>query len=63
MTEFPGMSVFVSPADESSEEEEAREVMKEECELDVVKSWMEMGGILVLTDEGVQGLLHEVYPF
>ena len=30
------MSVFISPADESSEEEEAREVMKGECELGVV---------------------------
>ena len=38
------MSVFVPPADESSEEEAAREVTKEEHELGVVKSWMEMGG-------------------
>ena len=58
------MSVFVSPADESSkEEEEAREVIKEECELGVVKSWMEMGGIPVLAEEEMQGLLCEVYPF
>ena len=37
--------------------------MKEECELGVVKSWMEMGGILALAEEEAQGLLHEVYPF
>ena len=38
LIEFPGMSVIVSPADESSKEKEVREVMKEECELVVVKS-------------------------
>ena len=42
------MPVFVSPADESNEEEEAKEVTKEEHELGVVKSWIEMGDILVL---------------
>ena len=42
LIEFPDMSVFVSPTDESSEEE-AREVTKEEHDLGVVKSWMEVG--------------------
>ena len=38
------MSMFVLPVDESSDEEGAIEATKEECELGVAKSWMEMGG-------------------
>ena len=57
------MSVFILPADESNEEEEAKEVMKEEHELGVVKSWMEIGGILALAEEEAKGLLHELYLF
>ena len=37
------MFVFISPVDESSEEEEPREETKEEQELEVVKLWMEVG--------------------
>ena len=61
--EFPGTSVFILPADEPSEEEEAREVTKEEHELGVVKSWMEIGGVPALAEEEARGLLHDVYPF
>ena len=38
------MSVFVSPVDESREEDEVRGEAKEEQELGVVMSWREMGG-------------------
>ena len=51
------MPVFISPADESSEEEKARGVTKEDHELGVVKSWVEMGGLLALAEEEAQGLL------
>ena len=29
----------------------------------VVKSWMEVGGLLALAEEEEWGLLHEIYPF
>ena len=57
------MSVFISTADESSEEKDARDVTKEEHELGMVKLWMEMGGLLVLAEEEAKELLCEVYPF
>ena len=38
------MSGFVLLADMSSEEEEVKEVTKEEHEIDVAHSWMEVGG-------------------
>ena len=56
LIEFPGMSAFVLPADELSEEEEAREVTKKECELGVATSWMEVGGLPALAEEEAQGL-------
>ena len=45
------MSGFVSIIDESSEEEEVKVVMKEEHEMDVAHSWMEVGGFLALADK------------
>ena len=42
--ELLGISVFVSPVDESSKEGEVRGETKEEQELGLVKSWMEVGG-------------------
>ena len=56
------MSMFIWPTDESSKDK-AKEVIKEECELGVFKSWMEMGGVPALAEEDVEGLLCEVYPF
>ena len=57
------MSGFVSLADESDGEKEAREVMKEEHELGVAHSWMQVGGFPVLAEEEAQGLFHEVFLF
>ena len=54
---------LVSLADESEEGAESMEEMKEEQELGVVKSWMEVGGLPMLVEEEVQKLLLEVYPF
>ena len=51
---------FVSPVDESSEE--IRGETREEQELGVVRSWMEVGGLLVLVEKEVQKLLQEVNP-
>ena len=46
---MPGL---VSLADESDEEEEAREVKKEEQELKMVYSWMGSGGFTCLSRRG-----------
>ena len=54
---------LVSLADESDEGEESRGETKEEQELGVVKSWMEVGGLPALAEEEAQGLLCEVYLF
>ena len=54
---------LVSLADESDEGEESRGETKEEQELGVVKSWMEVGGLPALAKEEAQGLLCEVYLF
>ena len=56
------MSGFVSLADKSSEEEEVKEVTKEEHEIDVAHSWMEVGGLLALAEEEAQRLLWQVFP-
>ena len=56
------MYVFVMPTDESSGEEGVIEATKEECELGMVKSWMEVRGLLMLVEEEEQKLLQEVYP-
>ena len=53
---------FVSPVDESSEEEEIRGETKEEQEFGVVWSWMEVGGLPMLAEEEAQKLLQEVNP-
>ena len=60
---FSLMLWFVSLANESGEGEELREETKEEQELGVVRSWMEVGDLSALTEKEVQGLLREVYPF
>ena len=57
------MPWLVSLADESDEGEESREETKEEQELGVVRLWMEVGCLLMLVEEEVQKLLHEVYTF
>ena len=57
------MSGFVLLGDESGKEQEAREVTKEEHELGVAHSWMEVGGFPALAEKEVQGLLHEVFLF
>ena len=57
------MSGFVSLTDESSEEEEVKVVSKEEHEVNMACSWMEVGGMPPLTEEDAQGLLHEVFLF
>ena len=49
--------------DKSDEDEEAREVTKEEQELGMVHSWREVEGSLALAEEEVQGLLHKVLLF
>ena len=55
------MSGFVSLTNESEEEEEAREVTKEEHEFGVAHSWMQVGGFLALAEEEMQGLLCEIF--
>ena len=57
------MPELVFLADESSEEEEVKEVTEEEHEVGVACSWMEVGGFTVLAEEEAQGLLWQVYPF
>ena len=56
------MSGFVLLADELSQEE-VKEVTKEEHEIDVAHSWMEVGGFLALAEEEAQGLLQQVFLF
>ena len=56
------MSWLVSLTDESDEEEEVREVTKEEHEVGVVCS-MQVGGFPALAKEEAQGLLCEVFIF
>ena len=55
------MSGVVLLADMSSEE--VKEVSKEEHEIDVADSWMEVGGFLVLAEEEAQGLLQQLFLF
>ena len=50
----------MSLADESDEEGEACGMVAEKSELEVVHSWLEVGGFLVLDGKKVQGLLCEV---
>ena len=57
------MSGFVLLTDESSEEEEVKEVTKEEHEIDVAHSWMEVGAFPALAEEEAQGLLQQVFLF
>ena len=57
------MSGFVSLAYESGEEGEACRVMTEKSELEVAHSWLQVEGQPALTEEEVQGVLHEVFPF
>ena len=57
------MSGFVLLADESSEEEEGKEVTKEEHEIDVAHSWMEVGGFPTLAGEEAHGFLWQVFLF
>ena len=57
------MSWPASLTDESEEEEEVKEMIKEEHEVGVVHSWMQVGGFPVLAGEEVQGLLCEVFLF
>ena len=49
-------------ADESDEEGEVMAETKEEEDLGVVQSWMQVGGLPALPEEEVQGLLCEVSP-
>ena len=49
-------------ADESDDEGEVTAEMKEEQELGVVQSWMEVLGLPALPEEEVWGLLCEVFP-
>ena len=55
--ELLGMSMFVSPVDESCKEGGTTEATKEECELGVVKSWMDVEGLKMLVEEEAQKLL------
>ena len=48
--------------DESDEEAEVTADKKEEQELGVVQSWMEVGGFPALPEEEAWGLLCEVFP-
>ena len=57
------MPWLVSITDESEEEEEVREMMKEEHEVGVVCSWMQVGVFPALAEEEAQGLLREVFLF
>ena len=57
------MSGFVSLTDDSSEEDEVKKIMKEEHEIDVAHSWMEVGGFLALAEEEAHGLLWQVFLF
>ena len=61
--ELLGMSVFVSPVDESSEEEGVIEATKEECELGVVKSWLEVGGFWCLLKRKHRNCCGRYIPF
>ena len=49
--------------DESDEEGEVTAETKEEWEMGVVQSWMEVGGFPALYEREVQSLLHEVLVF
>ena len=62
LLDFVCMSGFVSLTDQSSEEEELKVVVKEEHEVDVALSWMEVG-VLALAEKEAQGLLHQVFLF
>ena len=55
------MSGFVSLTDESSVEEEVKAVTKEEHEVDVAHSWMEVWVMPAMVDEEAQGLLHQIF--
>ena len=52
--------ILISCADDSESEEEAQVVTKEEEELGILCSWMEMGGLPMLDEVEVQKLLQEV---
>ena len=60
---LPLTSWLILLTDESDEEEEVVTGTKEEQELGVVQSWMEVGGLPTLPEEEAQGLLCEVFPF
>ena len=49
--------------DESEEEERTRLATKEEEDVDVLQSWMEVGGLPAHPEEVVKGLLAEVNSF
>ena len=51
------------PSDESEEEERAKSATKEEEDVDVLHSWMEVGGHPACPEEEAKGLLAEVNAF
>ena len=57
------MSGFISLAGESDEEREACGGMMENSELEVVHSWLQVGGQPTLAEEEAQWSLCEVPPF
>ena len=54
------MSGLVFLIDESGEEEVVKSETKEEHELGIIHSWMQVGAFPVLPEEETQGLLWEV---
>ena len=53
----------VSSLDESEEEERTRLATKEEEDVDVLQSWIEVGGLPAHPEEEAKGLLAEVNSF
>ena len=58
---FLSSSQSILHADESKSEEEAKVETKEEEEVGILWSWMELGGLPVLDEAEAQKLLQEVY--
>ena len=59
---LPLTSWLILLTDESDEEKEVVTWTKEEQELGVVQSWMEVGGLPALPEEESLGLLCKVFP-
>ena len=60
LSEFSHILVLIPLTDESDKERVVKPKTKEEEELGIIHSWMEVGGLPALPEQEVQGLLWEV---